>query len=97
MVDIIFVHGLGGSSRLTWSFNKDPSLFWPKEWLPFEPGFKGVRILTFGYNAHFLSRSKDLFNISDFAKDLLLQMKFGNDENVKALNIGQVCSFTSSV
>jgi hypothetical protein len=38
-----------------------------------------------------------MFNISDFAKDLLLQMKFGNDENVKALNIGQVCSFTSSV
>ncbi|KAI7773485.1 hypothetical protein LA080_010575 [Diaporthe eres] len=33
--------------------------------------------------------SGDIFNISDFAKDLLLQMKFGNDANVKSLNIGQ--------
>lgn len=88
--DIIFVHGLGGSSQLSWSFNKDLSLFWPKEWLPSEPGFQNVRILTFGYNAHFMSQSKDLFNISDFAKDLLMQLRFGNDENAEALNIGQV-------
>lgn len=55
-----------------------------------EPGLQDTRILTFGYNAHFMSQTKDLFNISDFAKDLLLQMKFGNDENVESLNIGQV-------
>ena len=28
-VDIIFVHGLGGISRLNWSKNKDLELFWP--------------------------------------------------------------------
>lgn len=44
-----------------------------------------------------MSQSKDLFNISDFAKDLLMQMRFGNDENAKALDIGQVCLFASSV
>lgn len=38
-----------------------------------------------------MSQQKDLFNISDFAKDLLLQMKTGHDENVASLNIGQVC------
>lgn len=89
-VDIIFVHGLGGTSRLSWSWSKDLSLFWPQEWLPLEPGFTDARILTFGYNAHFMSQTKDNLNISDFAKDLLLQMKFGNDENVNSLGIGEV-------
>lgn len=89
-VDIIFVHGLGGTSRLSWSWNRDLSLFWPQEWLPLEPGFKDARILTFGYNAHFMSQNKDTFNVSDFAKDLLLQMKFGSDENVNSLGIGEV-------
>ncbi|KAK7966605.1 uncharacterized protein PG986_000882 [Apiospora aurea] len=25
--DIVFIHGLGGTSRFTWSKNKDPDLF----------------------------------------------------------------------
>lgn len=89
-VDIIFVHGLGGTSRLSWSWNRDISLFWPQEWLPLEPGLKDARILTFGYSAYFMSQTKDTLNISDFARDLLLQMKFGNDENVNSLGIGEV-------
>lgn len=91
-VDIVFVHGLGGTSRLSWSWNRDLSLFWPQEWLPLEPGLENARILTFGYNAHFLSPAKDLFNISDFAKDLLVQLKFGSDESAESLNMGQVSS-----
>lgn len=90
--DIIFIHGLGGTSQMSWSWNRDLDFFWPREWLPQEPGIKNARILTFGYNAGFRSQSGDIFNISDFAKDLLLQMKFGNDANVKSLNIGQVSS-----
>jgi hypothetical protein len=66
------------------------SLFWPKEWLPLEPELKEARILTFGYNAHFMSQTRDTFNVSDFAKDLLMQMKFGTDANVKSLDIGKV-------
>ncbi|KAI1329427.1 hypothetical protein F5Y16DRAFT_417831 [Xylariaceae sp. FL0255] len=89
-IDIIFVHGLGGTSRLSWSWNRDLSFFWPQEWLPLEPGFETARLLTFGYNAFFMSQSKDTFNIADFAKDLLLQMRFGNDENVQSLDIGKV-------
>lgn len=77
---------------MSWSWNRDLDFFWPREWLPQEPGIKNARILTFGYNAGFRSQSGDIFNISDFAKDLLLQMKFGNDANVKSLNIGQVSS-----
>lgn len=89
-IDIIFVHGLGGTSKQTWSKNKDPSLFWPKEWLPFEPDISSARILSFGYNAHFAAPGKNILNISDFARELLFGMKFGTDEHSKPLNIGGV-------
>lgn len=49
-VQIIFVHGLGGSKRGTWTHSK--SEFWP-DWLHDENGLEGVRILAFGYNSGF--------------------------------------------
>lgn len=90
VADVVLVHGLGGTSRLTWSWKKDLSLFWPEKWLPFEPGMDQVRILTFGYNANFMSPGTDLFNIAEFANELLLQMKVGNDEDVSPLELGKV-------
>jgi hypothetical protein len=85
------VHGLGGTSRKTWSYNRDIKYFWPKEWLPTEPGLERARILSFGYNANFLSTAPANFlNITDFAKDLLMQMKFVTDETGHSLNIGEV-------
>lgn len=75
---------------MSWCWNRDLSLFWPKDWLPFEPALKDARITTFGYNAHFMSQSGDVFNISDFAKDLLSQLKFGTDETGTALDMGKV-------
>ncbi len=89
-VDIIFVHGLGGTSQKTWSRNRDPKLFWPREWLPFEPEIGTARVLSFGYNANFASAGRDIFNIADFAKDLLFGMKFGVDEDAKELQVGKV-------
>ncbi|KFY14348.1 hypothetical protein V492_02683 [Pseudogymnoascus sp. VKM F-4246] len=89
-VDIIFVHGLGGTSQQTWSKNRDPKLFWPKEWLPLEPDISTARVLSFGYNAHFAAAGRNVFNISDFAKELLFGMKFGMDKQSKALGVGQV-------
>jgi hypothetical protein len=91
-IDIIFVHGLGGTSRHTWSYNRDLQFFWPKEWLPQEPGFAQTRIFSFGYNADFMSQGPaNSLNITNFAQDMLLQMKTVTDENVQALNIGTVC------
>ena len=90
IADLIFVHGLGGSSQTTWTWKGDPTLFWPQEWLPQEPEFKAARILTFRYNANYLSQDRNTFNISDFAKDLLLQMKFGTDSDTQSLGIGEV-------
>lgn len=89
--DIIFVHGLGGSSQTTWSRNRDPMLFWPREWLPLEPEIGEARILSFGYNANFSTVGQhNIFNIADFAKDLLFGMKFGVGEDGKELEVGKV-------
>jgi hypothetical protein len=91
--DIIFVHGLGGTSRQTWSYNRDAKLFWPQMWLPKEPDICAARILTFGYNSHFLSSGPDsVAGIGDFAKSLLFSMKFGKDDNSGELGIGKVRS-----
>lgn len=68
-VDVIFVHGLGGGSRKTWSKNENPALFWPKEWLSQDPDFRNVRIHTFGYDSNWGKES--IHNIHDFAKSLL--------------------------
>jgi hypothetical protein len=69
IADIIFVHGLRGGSKSTWSKDHDPALYWPQEWLPKEEGFRDVRIHSFGYNSNWEKEST--LNIHDFAKSLL--------------------------
>lgn len=69
IADLIFVHGLGGGSRSTWTKSSDPALFWPQEWLPQDAEFQDVRIHTFGYDSNWLKESN--LNIHDFAKSLL--------------------------
>ncbi|KXX77173.1 Vegetative incompatibility protein HET-E-1 [Madurella mycetomatis] len=67
--DIIFVHGLNGGSRSTWSKGGNPELFWPREWLPKEDDLHDVRIHTFGYPAGVTRES--ILSIPDFARSLL--------------------------
>lgn len=50
IVDIIFIHGLGGSAFKSWSWEHDPRLFWPA-WLVKEPQLSAARVHTFGYAA----------------------------------------------
>ncbi|CAD6587074.1 MAG: hypothetical protein ASARMPRED_002985 [Alectoria sarmentosa] len=69
IADLVFVHGLGGGSKSTWTKSNDPSLYWPKAWLPQDPGFQDVRIHSFGYNSNWGDES--ILNIHDFAKALL--------------------------
>ncbi len=88
--DIVFVHGLGGTSQGTWTKNKDPKLFWPSTFLPNEPGFKGARILTFGYDATFRKYTEHAKILYDFGQDLLYDLKHGKDYNGDSLNIGSV-------
>lgn len=75
--DIIFVHGLGGTARKTWSWDRNVAYFWPV-WLAEEDGLSSYRIFTYGYNSNFKGAGTNL-NIIDFAKDLLFQMLVFSD------------------
>ncbi|KAI2466515.1 hypothetical protein F4781DRAFT_434287 [Annulohypoxylon bovei var. microspora] len=86
--DIVFIHGLGGTSRWTWSKNKDPDLFWPSKFLPLEPDICLARILTFGYNANFRKAGSFSTSILDFAKDLLFDLKYAKDDQKDDLKMG---------
>lgn len=92
--DIVFVHGLGGSSRGTWTKNKDPERCWPLQFLPFEPVIGDARILSFGYNSKFRpGAGKNQMSILDFAKDLLYDLKYAQDDSsfeMEDLNMGEV-------
>lgn len=74
LVDFVFVHGLRGGSRKTWSFSADPAHFWPKEWLPGDPDFKNVRIHTFGYHSDWGESKGSDFNVHDFGQNLIEEL-----------------------
>ncbi|KAI1414613.1 hypothetical protein F5Y13DRAFT_158938 [Hypoxylon sp. FL1857] len=88
--DIVFIHGLGGTSHWTWSKNRDPELFWPLKFLPLEPDVGSARILTFGYNANFLRAGSVITSVLDFAKDLLFDLKYAKDGQKDDLGMGSV-------
>lgn len=67
--DLVFVHGLSGGSKSTWTKSGNPALYWPKEWLPQDADFQDVRIHSFGYNSDWASGST--LNVHDFSKSLL--------------------------
>ncbi|KAI1179121.1 hypothetical protein F4777DRAFT_19089 [Nemania sp. FL0916] len=70
VADLIFVHGLNGGSRSTWSKTSNGNnTFWPKDWLPCDNAFGDVRIHTFGYSSGLNHRS--ILDIADFAGNLL--------------------------
>ena len=71
LIDFIFVHGLRGGSRKTWSKTPDPAHFWPKQWLPTESRFKNVRIYSYGYNSDWGERKGSAATIHDFGQALL--------------------------
>ncbi|KAL8720435.1 MAG: hypothetical protein Q9225_002693 [Loekoesia sp. 1 TL-2023] len=87
--DIVFVHGLGGTSRKTWSKNGDPELFWPLKFLPLEPYICLSRVFTFGYNANFQVAGNVSTSVLDFAKDLLFDLKFAKNNQKEDLNVGK--------
>ncbi|KAI0452700.1 hypothetical protein F5B21DRAFT_506079 [Xylaria acuta] len=68
VADLIFVHGLNGGSRRTWS-KAGGGTFWPQDWLSCDDAFHDVRIHTFGYSSG-LNR-ESVLDIHDFASNLL--------------------------
>lgn len=71
LLDFIFVHGLGGGSRKTWSKTSLVKDYWPQEWLPKDPAFSNVRIHSFGYNSDWGKGKDNCLNIHHFGKSLL--------------------------
>ncbi|KAH7310789.1 hypothetical protein B0I35DRAFT_439689 [Stachybotrys elegans] len=71
--DVIFVHGLGGSPRGTWTYDRKPDAFWPA-WMRHEEGLSNFRVFSYGYNAKFKEQDNPL-SIVDFSKGLLVRMK----------------------
>lgn len=70
LLDFIFVHGLGGGSRKTWSISSSVSHYWPQEWLPKDPDFKNVRIHSFGYDSDWAKSKENCLNIHHIGKSL---------------------------
>ncbi|KAI9888851.1 MAG: hypothetical protein M1814_006201 [Vezdaea aestivalis] len=88
-LDLIFIHGLGGSSRGTWSWKRDPSNFWPS-WLGNDAELSRSRIFTYGYDAG-LTGPYTTLSILDFAKDLLLRMQtYSGGDHLHRTAIGKL-------
>ncbi|KAK0732424.1 hypothetical protein B0T21DRAFT_195625 [Apiosordaria backusii] len=71
VADIVFIHGLGGGSRKTWSYSPDPKHYWPQAWLSTDKEFCDVRVHTFGYRADWSQRRESILDIAAFAQSLL--------------------------
>ncbi|KAK4458531.1 hypothetical protein QBC42DRAFT_290437 [Cladorrhinum samala] len=72
LADLIFVHGLGGTSHGTWSWQHNPHNFWPA-WLAEDAELSRCRSFTYGYNADFKQDTSSA--IIEFSRDLLLRLK----------------------
>ena len=73
-IDFVFIHGLGGGSRKTWSKTPWDGHFWPKRWLPQDPDFENVRIWSFGYDSIYSKKKRDILRIDDFGRALLVAL-----------------------
>ena len=74
LVDFIFVHGLGGGSRKTWSKTGSVTDYWPQDWLPKDPAFSTVRVHSFGYDSDWVRGKDNCLDIHQFGKLLLGEM-----------------------
>ncbi|KAK3904931.1 hypothetical protein C8A05DRAFT_42078 [Staphylotrichum tortipilum] len=75
VANIVFIHGLAGGSRKTWSFSRDPSHFWPQKWLPADNDFRNVRILSFGYNSDWGARQQSVLDVRSIAESLVVALR----------------------
>lgn len=82
--DIVFIHGLGGGSRKTWSYSIERHHYWPQTWLANDPDFADMRIHSFGYKSDWAERQQSILNIRDFAESLVVELK--NSPSIRRSN-----------
>ena len=75
LIDIVFVHGVGGGSRKSWSKSIADDHYWPQAWLPRDLDFQNVRIHAFGYTSAKSQVVKTIAAIPDIANSLLIAMR----------------------
>ncbi|KAK5659672.1 hypothetical protein OQA88_880 [Cercophora sp. LCS_1] len=73
-VDLVFVHGLGGGSRKTWSKTSSPMDYWPAEWLSQDPEFSRVRIHSYGYDSDWTKGNDNCLNIQHIGKSFMAEL-----------------------
>lgn len=78
---LVFIHGLGGGSRKTWSFSDDPNHYWPQAWLPVDRDFEHVCIHTFGYNSDWGDRRQSVSSVDGIAQSLVEALR--NDPGMR--------------
>lgn len=73
--DFIFVLGLGGGRKKTWSKRKTrpPKHTWLQEWLPKDPAFRSVRIHTYLFSSDTKGKA-EIWNLHDLGKGLLSEL-----------------------
>jgi len=49
-------------------------MFWPKDWLPTEPGFEHARVHSYGYNSDWTTKKESHLSIHDFGQALLADL-----------------------
>ncbi|KAI2604221.1 Alpha/Beta hydrolase protein [Hypoxylon fragiforme] len=82
--DLVFIHGLGGGSRKTWSYSLDRYHYWPQSWLANDSDFADMRIHSYGYKANWGERQKSIMSIRDFAESLVAELK--NSPSIRRSN-----------
>ena len=83
VVNVVFVHGLGGRSCGTWT-NEGTNFFWPAS-LPKNKGLEHLRVMAFGYNATWQNiwkiwQGTTQLDIANFASQLLNRLRAHYDE-----------------
>jgi hypothetical protein len=80
-LNIIFVHGLGGCAKGTWTDPQTGS-FWPP-WLAGVHGLERARVMSFGYDSSWnkIWKSNNVLDIADFGRQLVNELWLHYEES----------------
>ena len=83
--DFVFIHGLGGHYRRTWTYPGDSNAFcWPEE---LANSISGSRVFSYGYPSH-TGASLSVAGIPEFAASLLAWLRLKLCDDVSAAKEG---------
>lgn len=75
LIEIVFVHGVGGGSRKSWSKSVADEHYWPQAWLPQDLDFQNARVHPFGYTSAKSEVVQTIAAIPDIANSLLSALR----------------------